>query len=304
LTLEHIICLEKWINTLIKMIVVKVSGGLGNQLFQYAAGRAMSIRNATTLGINSDSYAGNKIDKINRRVLHLSEFKAKFRDVGKKELRNYLSIVGNKFIDDYFLLKIRWMQKKAIYDENTELVKNNKSKDACLIGTFANPSYFSEIKGILQKEIELTSVHKIKRRLEEIKKVNSVSVHVRRGDLTILKEAYLLPIDYYKAAIAAIGKKVKNPIFFIFSDDISWCKKNFFWLKNKYFIENTNVSEDLELMKNCKNNILANSTLSWWAAYLNKNKNKIVIQPSHMSSFKDEKHTNLNLDGAIKLWAK
>ncbi len=286
------------------MIVSKVSGGLGNQLFQYATGRAMAIRNGTTLGINADSYAGNKVDKINRRVLHLSEFKTKFKDINKKELSNYLFIVGNKFIDDYFLLKIKKLQKKAIYDESVESVKKNNSKDACLIGTFANQEYFSEIQSVLQREMELKDISKIKEILKEIKKFNSVSVHVRRGDLTLLKNAHLLSINYYKEAGSLMEKKVKNPMFYIFSDDIPWCKENFIWLKNKRFIENTNVSADLELMKNCKNNILANSTLSWWAAYLNKNKNKIIIQPGHMGSFKIEKDNNLKLKGAITLWAK
>lgn len=298
LTLGFIIPWGKWIN-IFNMIIMKLSGGLGNQFFQYATLRALGIQNRSPIGINVGSYLGNKNDSINRRVCHLQDFNTEMFNVGNSEIKKTLLITGNKFIDDYFLLKIKFMQKNAIYD-NFDL-RNVKNKNACLIGTFVNPAFFSKIKKNLIEELRLKNTNKIKNLLRQIKKTNSVSIHVRRGDLLKIRNGYSLTEDYYKKAISMIIKRIKTPHFFIFSDDICWCKKSFSSLPNATFLEGNSVSEDLELMKTCKHNIIANSTLSWWAAYLNENKKKIIVQPKHMGSFKNDMGENLIFSRSIKI---
>jgi hypothetical protein len=282
------------------MIVVKITGGLGNQFFQYAFGRWLSIKNKTDLGVNSDSYRGNKKDSLNRRVSHLEDFNTNFKDVSTKELKKYLFITGNKFIDDYFLLKRRFLHKKAFF-EGEDLSKLDKERDICIKGYFADYKYPDKIKKSLSKELSLKNKENIKRVLSKIKKQESVSIHVRRGDLEILKNTNLLTKEYYEKAIGIMKNRVKNPKFYIFSDNIAWCKENFKWLKEVKFIEGNSVSEDFELMKNWKNNIMANSTLSWWATYLNPNKNKIIIQPMHMGYFKDNNPKGIFFKEAIKV---
>ncbi|MEM4330481.1 MAG: alpha-1,2-fucosyltransferase [Candidatus Pacearchaeota archaeon] len=272
------------------MIVIKLTGGLGNQLFQYAFGKYYSIKNKTSLGINEDSYKNNKRDSINRRVNHLHDFKTNFEIVKTEKLKEYLFITGNKFLDDYILLKIKRIHKKAFF-EGDRLLKLKNKRDICIIGYFiyGESERLEKIKKILVEEIDLKEKSKyLKRMIKEINKKNSVSIHVRRGDVAIMKEGYLLPLKYYKKAVRIIESKIKEPEYYIFSDDINWCKRNFHFINGK-FIHMKNVSEDFELMKRCKNNIIANSTLSWWAAYLNKNKRKVIIQPENMGHCKEDK---------------
>lgn len=284
------------------MIVVKLSGGLGNQLFQYAFGRFLSMKKNTCLGVNLDSYKGNKIDNLNRRVMHLQDFNTKFKIIGSKKIRDYLFLSGNKFIDDYFLLKLKFLHKKAFFG-GQDISRLNGVDDVCLIGHFinGNAKYLQEVRAFLEKEIVLKDKSKINKLLKEIKKVNSISIHVRRGDLTKVRNGFVLPKDYYLRAINAIEKDVKNPFYYVFSDDLDWCKKNLSSFKKVKFISGNSVSEDLELMKNCKHNIIANSTLSWWAAYLNKNKKRIIIQPKHMGSFINDLGSNLLFSSSKKL---
>jgi hypothetical protein len=121
-------------------------------------------------------------------------------------------------------------------------------------------------------------VKNIKNIILEVRNCNSVCLNVRRGDLLNYKDANVLPIEYYKKAVKIMDKRVSNPTYYITSDEIEWCKSNFDWLKNKRFLDHDGY-ENLEIGKNCKHNILANSTFSWWAGMLNSNPHKIVICP-------------------------
>lgn len=131
--------------------------------------------------------------------------------------------------------------------------------------------------------------------ISDIKDTESVSIHFRRGDYVTNKSYLVLDLKYYYNAVELIRSKLKNPNFYIFSDDIDWVKRNFKnKLKSKITFQDCNLSniEDLMLMSNCKHNIIANSTFSWWGAWLNKNLDKIVIAPSKF--FKDDIY-NTNL---------
>jgi hypothetical protein len=118
-----------------------------------------------------------------------------------------------------------------------------------------------------------------------IKNKNSVAIHIRRGDyLNNPKARYfhgILGEDYYKKSISYIKKRVNNPFYFIFSDDVELVKKTFFFFnkKNYIFIDTKSSIDDLHLMSNCKHFIIANSTFSWWGAWLSKNKHKIICAP-------------------------
>ena len=120
--------------------------------------------------------------------------------------------------------------------------------------------------------------------LKNIKGTPSVSLHIRRGDylsdLKVSKVHGMCDIEYYQKAISYLSSRIQDPVVYVFSDDIEWCKKNLGFLKNKVFIDNTKTAiEDLELMRNCDHNIIANSTFSWWGAWLNENDDKIVVAP-------------------------
>lgn len=109
---------------------------------------------------------------------------------------------------------------------------------------------------------------------------NSVSIHVRRGDYINSNNTSLCNTQYYKNAISFMGKEIDTPVFFVFSDDIEWCKGYFGEGNNIIYVENQPESYlDMYLMSLCKHNIIADSTFSWWGAWLNKNSGKIVVAP-------------------------
>lgn len=115
---------------------------------------------------------------------------------------------------------------------------------------------------------------------------NSVSVHIRRGDY-VTKSRYNktyahCTVKYYENAVDYIAKKFPNPHIYIFSDDTDWIKENIkFPYETEYVTHNIgqNSFEDIRLMSNCKHNVIANSTFSWWGAWLNQNSEKIVVCP-------------------------
>ena len=112
---------------------------------------------------------------------------------------------------------------------------------------------------------------------------NPISLHVRRTDILDPKNPYggICDIDYYKQAESLIKQKVGIPSFFVFSDDIAWCKNNLNFINPIYFVSNPKIPdyEELILMSSCKHNVIANSSFSWWAAWLNRNPEKIIIAP-------------------------
>jgi hypothetical protein len=149
-----------------------------------------------------------------------------------------------------------------------------------LIGHFQSEKYFIEHRNELLELFEInktTNTHLLEK-YGEILNQDTCSIHVRRGDYVGLPNHHpTQSIDYYKNAVKIIGE---DNHYLIFSDDIKWCEENFNFLKHKTFVSGNMDYEDLYLMSMCKNNIIANSTFSWWGAWLNKNENKKVVAPS------------------------
>ena len=143
---------------------------------------------------------------------------------------------------------------------------------------------------------------------EIIANTNSICLHVRRGDYITTDYAYLGTligengITYYKDAINHINSQIENPVYFIFSDDMQWVKEHInIPDKTVYYMDHNDITEnyeDLRLMTECKHFIIANSTFSWWAAYLGKFADKIVIAPKKWLMNND---TDIILDSWIKL---
>jgi len=256
------------------MTIVKIQGGLGNQLFQYALARSIKEKGIDVkLDIfkNRDNFNRSyKLDKFNIS-LEIAN------DEEIKKLKGYDGVfrrVLNKFKLD--VIKPDSFYKEKLYMSYCDGVFRD---NLYLDGYWQNENYFKDIRTILLKEFKIKDLsNKAKKYLDLINN-NSVSIHIRRGDYLKLKDIYYIcDLDYYNKAIEFILKKIKNPTFFIFSDDINWCKKNLN-LKNVVFVESTTDIDDLFLMKSCKHNVIANSTFSWWGAWLNENRDKIVITP-------------------------
>jgi hypothetical protein len=151
--------------------------------------------------------------------------------------------------------------------------------DYYLMGVFQSEHYFREYREDLLKDFKLKKELNLPDNLKGIlKKRNTVSVHIRRTDYR--KIHMTLPAIYYERAKRYIEEKIENPYYLIFTDDPAWVGKNLEF-KNSYLISGNTFQdyEELAIMSMCRNNIIANSTFSWWGAWLNQNPDKIVVAP-------------------------
>ena len=236
------------------MIISKIQGGLGNQMFQYAYGRSLSYK------YNLNFY------------LDLSFYKNQYSET----IRSFLL---DKFTNTYIYTDIKYTNSTRIIDNF--IYKNlDISTDSSyyLDGYWQSEKYFKGNEDIIRKDFEPS-----KEILDTLTKTpfihnnNTISLHIRRTDY-IKSNGYhpVQSIEYYKNAIDVMGD---YDYIFVFSDDIQWCKDNLKF-NNMIFMESFTEIEDLYLMSFCKKNIIANSSFSWWAAWLNKNLDKKVVAPS------------------------
>ncbi len=265
------------------MIVVKLAGGLGNQMFQYVFGQYISKTYNSKVEYNIDFY-DNQDGELDVRNYELNKFKI---DV---------PIAINSFLSSYNkktkLKKILFLISNFLFNRKDSffIITEPKYKLLSFFSLLFRNRYFVgywQDKYFLEffdKEIPkwFRLKHQYSERKEEslAQNKNSVSLGVRRGDYVKLNAT--CDIDYYRRAIRFISQKVEQPFFLIFSDDIAWCKENLD-LSNychRYIDANIDVPfANMELMSKCKHNIISNSTYDWWGAYLNRNKNKIIISP-------------------------
>lgn len=268
------------------MIIAEIIGGLGNQLFQYAFARNLSILWNQPLKLDLSFFENFKIPdvyrldrfKINAEIATTSDI----RMFKRREFPRFISglakrIVGHKI----------FYHKKNHHDENyisPEKVKSLTMENIYLSGYWAGENSFMENAEILRKEIQPVSplTAASDELLQRIDNFNSVSLHFRRNDYVGNPYFAELTMNYYSRAIKYISANTENPVFFLFSDDPEWVADNFD-TDMKFIIVDVNNSQtdyqDLILMSRCKHNIMANSTFSWWAAWLNENPDKIVMAP-------------------------
>lgn len=274
------------------MIIVRLRGGLGNQMFQYATGRCLAEKNKTKLILDT-TFLLNRISKenITFRKFELNNLKINYRlsffsRLATRTRMYNLFFFINKlyyFIKNLFLPII--VEKKEFIFEDSIL----KLKDgACIDGYWQNEKYFIDIKDILQHEF----IPKYKLSIEEdnilqqIINSNSVSVHVRRGDYLKLASSRLCGLSYYKEAMNKMRLSLANPTFFLFSDDVEWLNDNFKEC-DIVIVSHNDLSPctDFFLMSQCKHNIISDSSFSWWASWINNFDKKIIIHPKKSNFF-------------------
>ena len=274
-----------------KNITLQISGGLGNQMFQYATAIAVAKKNNYELYMNLSSYIGYKwletcdFDEQLGKLLPDIKIKKYFYEkllAFPQPTRFIAKIImgAHKIILNYYD-----ETKEFSYDKNINNIKPN----TCVKGFFQSYKYFEDNKNEIQQiygDFPLSkSGEKI---LSDIKKQKqSIALHYREytslksGDTEIAKVMGEMDIDYYKKGIEIIRKKHPSATINVFSNNIAQAKKVLKSLDNIKFIEYDilNSWEDMMLMKHCHHNIIANSSYSWWSAYLNQNPNKIVVAP-------------------------
>lgn len=278
------------------MIVTKIQGGLGNQLFQYATGRALSIKYNTELKLDLSFFDNPEF----RKVYRLNKFNLSYKAAKESDYLHLKNKKNNSLI--IRILKRLGNKKNIFYHKKSHVLENdiielfkteNKlHRDYYLDGWFANPDYFKGNREIILKEYNAD--HLLSPENKDLKKDiirnNSVAVHIRRKDYLTNTYFKTLPKDYYERAMRQIKEEVKNPIFYFFSDDTLWVKEQFSSFQNIIIIENNSITDtiwstvgdiaDLMLMRLCKHQIIANSTFSWWGAWLNENPAKQVYYPA------------------------
>ena len=270
-----------------KSVITRLNGGLGNQLFQYAAGRALADRLCAPLKIDLSEFETYllrrfELDKFNISAeIATPEETASFV-VNPSRFKRYYSRLAISL--GFSFNRIAFKEGKFGYDDAFEKIRH----PMYLNGYWQSEKYFISAKDKLKSELCLVNMLSVASQniLDEVLQCSAISLHIRRGDYISNPSAALVhgvcSLDYYYSAIRHIAAQVQDPIFFVFSDDPQWVKDN---LKISYPVHFVEVNgpdqgvEDMWLMKSCKHHIIANSSFSWWAAWLNDRQDKIVIAP-------------------------
>ena len=279
-------------------LTVYCQGGLGNQLFQFIVGYVLANKNKINLRINIERLNSSdkqfelhrfpEINKLYISKINNHNFFAKTYLYLYLKFYKTLKILGIYSLINFFILdKNKKKFERSPFIFNEDLLKKKIDKNLSIAGFFQSEKYFINYKKNVLKLLRFPEKKNklLQNYLDLIKNRNSVAIHIRRKDyLNNPKARYfhgILKEDYYKRSINYIKKRVKSPLFFIFSDDINLVKNTFLIFKEKkyIFIDTKSSFSDLYLMSNCKNFIIANSTFSWWGAWLSKNRHKIVCAP-------------------------
>jgi hypothetical protein len=274
------------------MVVVRLKGGVGNQLFMYAAARRLSLHNNVPLkldissGFRHDYYQRDyRLNHFNIKAESASPYQSFHGSFGRVR-RQILRMISRCY---------KFEQRPYLDEEFGEfdprLLNLQVGGIIYLEGYWASERYFKDIEGIIRDELQIVTRHDAENLAlaEKIHSTNSVCIHVRRlrglpskTDATLDPFNPALSVDYYKKGIEIIASKIANPVFYCFGDYPQWLVEN---IKVDYplIVINHNKDEkdyeDLWLMSLCKHFIIANSTFSWWGAWLSNHNDKIVMVP-------------------------
>jgi hypothetical protein len=267
------------------MIVVQLMGGLGNQMFQYSLGRTLASKNKTSLKLDISWF--KQVEVVNtQRQYDLGCYAITAETIKRDKLKIINSeSVKNRLTDRLFNKNALTAQIEPNSSFHPEIL--GLPDNTYLQGYWQNEKYFLDIRPQLLREFTPREVSAYTRRTtEEIKQKPSVALHVRRGDYAsnplTNKFHGLTPTQYYVKALDHIQKKAGNLQCFVFSDDVKWCQDNLPFSKNATIVDGNKsyrACEDMYLMRLCDHNIVANSSFSWWGAWLNESPDKIVVAP-------------------------
>jgi hypothetical protein len=276
-------------------------GGLGNQMFQYAAGRRLAAIHNTVLKLDVSDFKNYNLHDYGLSAFNIKEsiatqeeiqfFKEPEASSLKKKIKkllgcpNKLGITHIRENQYHFAPEILTMPDSVYLD-----------------GYWQSEKYFSDISDIIRNEftVKLPQVDKNLTLAQQITSCESVSLHVRRGDYITDEKTNTIhgtcDLGYYARCIEHLDHKIHHPCFFIFSDDPEWAEKNLRITHPSTFVSHNGSKknyEDLRLMSQCRHHIIANSSFSWWGAWLNRYPDKLVLSPSRW--FKEEKFNTKDL---------
>lgn len=262
------------------MIAVRLIGGLGNQMFQYAAGRALADRLGSELLLDTRDFEHYSLYGYGLHKLAID-----IPVASPEQLTRWPSWIrrGSRLLRRIGF-HTRWYPEiKFQYDAAWESIPDGTMID----GYFQSERYFRGITETLRREfVPVTSLSSQNAHLAELaRNCESVAIHVRRGDyvtnLNTFKVHGVCSQAYFEASIAYMRERLENPRFFVFSNDIAWAKDNLALGDNAIFVTGNERDPeiDIHLISQCRHQIIANSSFSWWGAWLNPNKCKMVVAP-------------------------
>jgi Glycosyl transferase family 11 len=267
------------------MIIARLLGGLGNQMFEYAFARRLALVNDTELKLDTTQFATAKVHTPRHYELGVFNIKEVFATPAEIKHFKKFAPRNGKFgaLHNFFFADENKYVRQRGFGFNPQYMK--LGPDAYLEGLWASEKYFSDIHGVLLEDFTLKSTDEYYQEiLIDMNTTNSVSICFRRADFVndpaTAKHHGVTPLEYYYAAMKDIEAKIGDPVYFIFTDDPEWVKNNFKTDRPVRYVEHAdNPAQGLVLMSKCAHNIIANSTFSWWGAWLNQNKSKIVYSP-------------------------
>lgn len=272
------------------MIIVRLQGGLGNQMFQYAIGRALSLKNNTTLGLDTHdlmdrtahpgqvTFRNYDLDllSVTAQVLTQDQIPARYRSLGTGITSRITRKIRDVFVPH------AGVEQQFHFDGDVL----DSGPESYLTGYWQSPRYFEGYEDTIRADFKVAKpLPEIVVTLQkQIKEQQSVCIHVRRGDYVGSKVHDVVTKEYYDQALKMLQSKVAIDCIYVFSDDIKWCEENLTFSYLTIFVGAEYAGEraivgHFELMRACTHFIIPNSSFAWWAAWLSESPDKIVIAP-------------------------
>jgi len=267
------------------MIITKISDGFGNQLFMYACGYAASRRLSTKLALDLTYLSTNSLRNYELDKLNISYDKIFSVD----NIQYPLNIAVRKILHLIIRCQYKIFREKTAYKYDKRIT--NIAQNSYLFGYWQTEKYFKEYREDILKMFtpRYNLSQEINSFIDKVRSCNSVAVHVRRGDY--VKLGICLDSSYYKNAFTVLNEKFKDLTYFVFSDNVEYAKQMFKDMDGTFeYVENLSSNSTLDdffVMKECKHIIMANSSYSWWAAWLNNNPQKVAIYPNDKQFMSD-----------------
>lgn len=293
------------------MITIKLQGGLGNQLFQYATALALAHQHDTSVAFDLSFFQNLKHNTaVTPRVFELGAFGLipVQPPLADRLAYGLIKIPLNRTVQQlvrHWYSVTDYREQSFRYDP---AIMNSTSQHTHLSGYFQSELYFKCIERVVRSKLNFKEKAKDKV-AATIRATNSVSLHIRRGDYANNPTTHnyhgLCSLDYYERAAAYLAQRIGDSHFFVFSDDLAWARKHLVLPWPVTFVENCMVTEaykDMQLMSLCRHHIVANSSFSWWGAWLNTSQNKIVVCPKRW--FTNETAQNQTVDLIPKAWIR
>lgn len=289
------------------MIIVSIKCGLGNQMFQYACARAMSLRNNEKLYLNITDSKRNikrRYGLMNLNIVELPKVKNELnpKNIYTRALNAMAKISKTNYWSE------RKYKKYAKYgyfikDRGHYMGKpDSRFPIKYLTSYFQSEKYFDDYKKNIIEELKVKTEPSPNNK-EWLKRINSIEnpvcLHIRRGDFVNNKQFHVCTEDYFRKSIEKMKSIVENPTFIAFSEDIDYVKSLKLDCNIMYVDESNPDYEELRLMYNCSHFIISNSSFSWWGQYLSENQNKKVIAPTKWGGQEDSGSYDVYMDDWI-----